>query len=110
MAPINAIPRYGVSVGFKLIDMCDYPNCSKKGEYLLGIAKAKRIKPERIIGRVCAGDMRKSIDNLMHQCFGTLFWVAVYDLEGKLLYHSFDADKDGYAAAAGWELFFECQK
>jgi len=85
--------------------MCDYPNCNKPGKYWLGVSKAKSKKAERLIGAIYLDNMKPSINNIMDQAFATIYWVTIYDLNNKLLYHSFDAHLEGYAAAAGWELF-----
>ncbi len=52
------------------ITMCDYPNFNLPGEYLLGASKAKNDRPEKIIGSICAVDMRKSLEEIIGQCFG----------------------------------------
>ena len=66
-----------------------------------------RRRPKQVIGKICVDHMRKSIENIMGQCLGTTLWVLVLDLNSKFLYHSYDADQEGYKAAMGWELYYE---
>lgn len=87
--------------------MCDYPNCKRPSEFQVGVARYKIRKPEKLIGKICTQHMRSSIESIMGQCFGTTYWAIVCDLKGKLLYHSYDSDQQGYKAAMGWELYHE---
>ena len=73
-------------------------------EYQIGVALYNKRTPENMVGFVSAACVEEGINNVIRQCFGTNMWPTVHDLEGNLLYHSYDAERKKIAAAAGWKL------
>lgn len=89
------------------------PVCSYSGElaaYQIGVAQYNKRTAHQMVGYVSGDHVEQGITDVMKQAFGTKLWATVHDLEGKLLYHSYDADQDGFEAAAGWSVYLQKQK
>lgn len=76
----------------------------KKADFYIGVAKANKYVPEKIIGAVVENKVSEAIHTIMGQAFGTIYRVVVLDLKKNLIYHSFDADQEKLSARLGWEL------
>lgn len=84
--------------------------CSKEAEYKLGIRHFKKKKDFSIVGCSCEEHVLLGVKNLTSQAFGTPYWAAVYDFNGKELYNSFEYDQQGIAAGLGWQMVLEEMK
>lgn len=92
------------------MDKKEDPVCAfsgKPAQYQIGYARFNSCNAENIVGYVAADQVEEGINNVMKQLFGTPGWATVHDLKGNLLYHSYDADQKGYAAAAGWSVYIQ---
>ena len=92
------------------MDKTDTPVCAFSGQlaqYQIGYARFNSRKAERLVGYVSADQVEEGINNVMQQLFGTPAWATVHDLDGRLLYHSYDADQKGYSAAVGWSVYLK---
>ncbi len=83
--------------------------CDKKATYQAGVSNFKETQ-KQMLGPVCEEHVEEAINNLMSQCFGTTFWPMITDRHNNILYHSYRADQQGYAAVAGWRNFLQNQK
>ena len=86
-------------------EKCDYTG--KKADYQICVTLYNKKKPHQVIGFVCAEKVEKAINHITKQVFGTPLWSTVHDLSGKLLYHSYDADRQGLSAPVGWEEYLK---
>lgn len=91
-----------------MLNECAFPGCSCTNiEFVLGVAFYNKVVAEQIIGPVCQNHMRQSIEETMGKCIGTKLWVVVLNQTHKLVYHSYDADQNGFKAAYGWDLKYQ---
>ncbi len=92
----------------------DYLNSSikcafsgKPANYYIGLSGKTKTKAEsiRIVGSVCSEMVEMAINKLLSQGLCGSQWPVVLDLDKKLLYHTYDADKQGLSAILGWKEY-----
>lgn len=77
----------------------------KNADYQICVTAYNKRKANQVIGFVCAEKVEHAINYLTSQVFGTPLWPTVHDLSGNLIYHSYDADKNGLSAVVGWNEY-----
>ena len=83
--------------------LCSYSK--KLAQYQVGVAHYNKRQVEQMIGFVAMDHVEEAITDIMKQAFGTQLWPTVHDLEGKLLYHSYDAELQKQSAIGGWQSY-----
>lgn len=79
----------------------------KPADYYIGLSSKTKAKTGsiRIVGSVCSEMVEMAINKLLSQGLGGSQWPVVLDLDKKLLYHTYDADKQGFSAILGWKEY-----
>ncbi|MEM6359965.1 MAG: hypothetical protein AAF731_07720 [Bacteroidota bacterium] len=80
---------------------CDQSGVLTEGTHQVGVSLYNK-SDKKLAGFVCEDHIETGLNELAGQCFATKYWPIVADLDGTVLYHSYDADKAGFAIAAGW--------
>ncbi len=78
--------------------------CKKPSEYLIGASLYSWKRKLIIKGGACCDHVADGITKMGEGTFGTPYWPAVANMDGKLIYHSFAADQDGLSHLGGWKL------
>ena len=79
--------------------------CSKPTGYLVGVSKAGWKKRIDISGETCLEHVIDALNKIGTLSFGTIYWPAVANHDGELLYHSFQADKRKLSYVSGWNEY-----
>jgi hypothetical protein len=79
----------------------------KPADYYIGLSSKTKAKAEsiKVVGSVCSEMVEMAINKLLIQGLGGSQWPVVLDLDKKLLYHTYDADKQGLSAILGWKEY-----
>lgn len=97
-----------------IIDLSDIqiitsPKCSfsgNKADYYIGLSSAVTDDEVRIMGAVSNKMVETGINKLLGQGWDDIKWPVVLNMHKKVLYHSYEAHKNGASAILGWQEFF----
>ncbi len=76
-----------------------------KADYYVGLSDSGSNTTIRIMGAVCQDMVITAINKLLGQGWEDVKWPVVLDIEKNLLYHSYDAYKNGSSAVFGWQQY-----
>ena len=97
-----------------IIDLSDIkintvPKCSfsgNKADYYIGLSSMSANDSVRIMGAVSNEMVETGINKLLGQGWDDIKWPVVLNMHKKVLYHSYEAHKNGDSAILGWQEFF----
>lgn len=93
---------------YKIKGKCFY--CSKPTGYLVGVSKAGWKKKIEVTGETCLEHVTDALNKIGSLSFGTIYWPAVANSAGEILYHSFQADIHKLSYSAGWNEYLQQSK
>lgn len=82
--------------------------CSFSGraaDFYVGLTLNPENSPIRIVGAVCNEFVETALINLLGQESPEIQWPVVLDMNKNLLFHSFEANKNGLSTILGWKEF-----
>jgi len=85
------------------------PKCSFLGvsaDYYIGLSSTTIDGDIQIMGAVSSEMVETGILKLLGQGWNDITWPVVLDLRKKVLYHSYEAHKNGSSAIIGWQEYF----
>ncbi|WP_138485088.1 hypothetical protein [Dyadobacter bucti] len=93
---------------YQIRGKCFY--CDQPSQYLIGVSKAHWKSKIEINGETCRDHVPQALIKTGNLTFGTFYWPAVANLQGKRLYHSYFADKEQLSYVAGWNEYLQSNK
>ncbi len=90
------------------IQISTVPKCSfsgAKADYYIGLSDKNGKDSVRIMGAVSKALVETGINKLLGQGWDDITWPVVLDMRKKLLYHSYQAHRNGASAILGWQEF-----
>ncbi|GAB5474730.1 MAG: hypothetical protein Mars2KO_28290 [Maribacter sp.] len=91
------------------IKITTVPKCSFSGikaDYYIGLSSKSSDNSVRIMGAVSTEMVETGINKLLGQGWDDIKWPVVLDMQKKVLYHSYEAHKNGASAILGWQEYF----